>query len=456
MSVAPARFVALKAIAAIRERDAYLGPVLDAQLGRAGLSDADHALATRLTRGVIETLGTLDAAINAHLTKQSSVEPRVRDALRLATYELLFMRTPPRAAVHQGVEAVRAVRPQASGLANAVLRRVADSVDSFPWGDPESDMEALARMTGHPLWLAELVATEFGPDKARAMFEANNEPAPLYLRHNPFHAELDAALGVLTDDGADPSQAPPDGSSFVVHNERAAVRGRALAEGYFVVTDAAAQVAPLAVAIAPDMTVLDAGAGRGTKTLALQSAAAALGGPARITSLDIHEFKTKLLGERMDTLGVPGIETITGDILDPTSIPTPPGGYDVVLLDAPCTGLGTLRRHPEQRWRVSAEDVARMAVLQGQMIEALASLVRPGGHLVYSTCSVAMAENDGVIEGFLEGDIGGEFSVVSVEEFIPAEWKRYLTPQGWFRSIPEPGGPDGHFVARLERQTAQA
>ncbi|PKQ38639.1 MAG: antitermination protein NusB [Actinobacteria bacterium HGW-Actinobacteria-1] len=456
MSVTAARSVALKTLAAVRERDAYLGPVLEAQLSRATLSEADHALVTRLARGVIEALGTLDDVLDARIAKPGSVEPRVRDALRLAAYEILFMRTPARAAVHQGVEAVRRVRPQASGLANAVLRRLADEADTFPWGDPAADPTVMARAAGHPLWLVKMVAEESGFDVARLMLDANNEPAPLYLRHNPFVAPLDEALSILAADGAEPRISPPDASSVVVQHERAAVRGRALSEGYFLVTDAAAQMAPLAVAARPGMKILDAGAGRGTKTLSLQAAAVLAGGPADILSLDVHDFKTKLLRERMDTLGVPGVETVTGDILDPSSIPTPDDGFDAVLLDAPCTGLGTLRRHPEQRWRVSADDVERMAELQGSMLSAVASLVRPGGHVVYSTCSVAHAENDGVIEGFLNSPAGSEFRTVSVADIVPAEWQHYLTSQGWFRSIPEPGGPDGHFVARLERQASEA
>lgn len=456
MSVTAARAVVLKTLATVRERNAYLGPVLEAQLARASLSDADHALVTRLARGVIETLGTLDEVLDARIAKPGSVEPRVRDALRLAAYEILFMRTPARAAVHQGVEAVRRVRPQASGLANAVLRRLADEADTFPWGDPATDVTVLSRASGHPRWFVEMVVAENGMDAARGMLEANNAPAPLYLRHNPFKAPFDDAMAILEADGAGPKASPPDTLSVVVEHERAAVRGRALADGYFLVTDVAAQVAPLAVAARSGMEILDAGAGRGTKTVSLQAAAVLSGGPARILSLDLHDFKTKLLRERMDSFGVPDVETATGDILDPDAIPTPDGGFDAVLLDAPCTGLGTLRRHPEQRWRISEEDVARMAALQSQMLTSVASLVRPGGHVVYSTCSVAHAENDDVIEGFLQSPAGVEFRSVSIEDVVPTEWQNHLTSQGWFRSIPEQGGPDGHFVARLVRQASEA
>ncbi len=455
MSVTAARAVTLKVLAAVRERHAYLAPVLETQLGRASLSDADHALVTRLARGVIETLGTLDEVIDGRVSKPGAVEPRVRDALRMAAYEILFMRTPARAAVHQGVEAVRRVRPQAAGLANAVLRRIADEAETFPWGDAAADISALARSTGHPVWLAELIADENDFEVARAILEADNAPAPLYLRHNPFRASFDTALEVLREDGAEPFSAPPDAACVVVQNERAAVRGLALAGGYFLVTDAAAQVAPLAVEAKPGMTILDAGAGRGTKTLFLQATAVALGGPARIVSLDVHEFKTKLLRQRMDGLAVPGVEAITGDILDPSAIPTPPGGFDAVLLDAPCTGLGTLRRHPEQRWNVSADDVPRMADLQLKMLSALASLVRPGGHVVYSTCSITRAENDGVVGKFLAESAGNAFRSVSVSSTVPHEWQRHVTSQGWFRSVPEHDGPDGHFVARLMKQVEE-
>jgi 16S rRNA (cytosine967-C5)-methyltransferase len=214
MSIAPARHVALRVLAAVRERDAYVSPLLEVEANRANLSDADRSLANRLARGTVETSGTLDAALDARIAKSSAVEPRVRDALRLAAYELLFMRTPAHAIVHQAVDAVRRVRPQAAGLANAVLRRLAEDAPSFPWGDPLTDPDALSRVTGHPRWMLDMFARDFGAEAAAAIIRADCEPAPLYARHNPFRGTMADALAVLEADGADPAPSAPDGSAL--------------------------------------------------------------------------------------------------------------------------------------------------------------------------------------------------------------------------------------------------
>jgi len=452
MSIAPARYVTLRVLAAVRERNGYVSPILETESARASLSDADRSLANRLSRGTTETLGTLDAVLDARIAKPSGVEPRVRDALRLAAYEIMFMRTPSHAVVHQAVDAVRVVRPQAAGLANAVLRRLAEDAQTFPWGDPTTDPEALARATGHPRWMLDMFTQDLGPQTAMDVLLAHGQPAPLFARHNPFLGSFDEAVAALVSDGADPSQAPPDASSLVLRNERAAVRGRAVGDGLVVVTDAAAQMAPLAVGPHPGGRILDAGSGRGTKTVALQSLSVAAGGQAGITGLDIHDFKTQLLSERMQVLGIPGVTALTADLLDPNTPAMLGGLFDAVLLDAPCTGLGTLRRHPEQRWRVLKSDVERLAAVQTVLLSAAAALVRPGGLVVYSTCSLARAENHDVVAAFLNGEGGQRFHTSSVADVVPAEWERFLTEEGWFQSVPSVDGPDGHFVARLERQ----
>src|SRR5450759_4294271 len=139
MPVSPARRAAYEVVRRVRERDAYGPQTLDAVLGRARLTPQDAAFATRLARGTLASLGTLDDALDRFIAKPAKVEPQVRDAMRVAAYELLFARTPARAAVNEGVESVRRVRPQAAGMANAVLRRLADAAGDFPWGDPDTD-----------------------------------------------------------------------------------------------------------------------------------------------------------------------------------------------------------------------------------------------------------------------------------------------------------------------------
>jgi 16S rRNA (cytosine967-C5)-methyltransferase len=451
VSVSPARRAALRVLHRVRERGAFGPETLDAVLRAAGLEPRDTALATRLTYGTLQTLGSLDEAIDRHADRPGDIEPSVRDALRLATYELLFMRTPPRAAVHEGVDAARFARPQAAGLANAVLRRVAAEADAFPWGDPATDDAALARATGHPRWLVDRWISELGRERASEMLFADLDPAPLYLWANTFKASIVEIMDALEADGASPHRTELPGC-IRADDAQAAVRGRALADGLVLVTDAAAQLAPRVCAFKPGGVIVDVAAGRGTKTAELQGGCVGAGGLCDLYALDIHAFKAEVLTRRMRDLQVPGVTAVVGDATDAVCVQGLPteGTADAVLLDAPCSGLGSLRRRPEKRWRVTPEDIDRLAVLQAAMLEASARLVAVGGRMVYSTCTVSRTENQDVVAAFL-AKAGGRFRTADISEQVPEAWSRDITEEGWFQSIPRVGGPDGHFVAALER-----
>ena len=438
-------------VSQVRERTAYAHEVLGSRLAGAGLSPADAAFATRLAYGTLQTEGTLDEALERFLGGKK-LEPRVRDALRVAAYEILFARTPARAAVDQGVELVRSVRPQAAGLANAVLRRLADDAPTFPWGDPETDLAALARLNGHPVWLAEMWAAELGRDVAAAVMAADNEPAPLYVAVNPFVGGEAEALAVLEADGAQPSPCPVP-RCLQLGDAARAVHSSALRDGRVVVCDAAAQATVRLTRLSPAQRVVEIGSGRGTKTLLMQAFAAESGAPAQIYAVDLHAFKARLLEERMYKLGVPGVTALVGDATDLAHVAGLPAEAtaDVVFVDAPCSGLGTLRRHPEKRWRVTSEEVQTLADLGGRLLGEASRLVRPGGFVVYSTCTVDRLENSAVVEGFLAGERGRDWHVDSVLDDVPTAWRSFVTEEGYFSSYPVSGGPDGHFGVRLVR-----
>jgi 16S rRNA (cytosine967-C5)-methyltransferase len=451
MSVAPARRSALAVLRRVRERTAFGPETLDAVLRAAGLDARDTALATRLAYGALQTQGTLDEVIDRVADRPGDVEPAVRDAIRLAVYELLYMRTPPRAAVHEGVDMVRSVRPQAAGFANALLRHISAEVDTFPWGDPSTDDVALARATGHPLWIVERWVAELGRERAASALWADLEPAPLYVWLNPFKTAAVQAMDALVADGAMPEATALPGCVLAC-DAHAAVRGSAVGDGMALVTDAAAQIAPRVCGALGGGVVVDVAAGRGTKTAQLQAACAANGGPSCLYALDIHPFKTTVLARRMEELGVPGVVPVTGDATDMQGVAGLPaaGTADAVLLDAPCSGLGSLRRRPEKRWRVSPADVERLAALQGRLLEQSASLVRVGGRVVYSTCTIGRAENEDVVGAFLAAS-NGRFRPGDLSAQVPEAWAAGVSAEGWFQSTPVSGGPDGHFVAVLER-----
>jgi 16S rRNA (cytosine967-C5)-methyltransferase len=453
VSVAVARRAALEVLKRVREREAFGHETLDSVLARANLNQTDQAFATRLAYGTLETLGVLDEVIDRNVSRPKDLEPRVRDALRLATYELLYARTPARAAVHQGVDAARHARAQAAGLANAVLRKVAEEAETFPWGDPTTDLGALARSTGHPLWMAELLVADLGRELATTALLADAEPAPLYLWHDPFLGGIEGAMAMLDADGAEPRPYVVPGC-IEACVPSAAVRGACVASGLCVVADAGAQAATLVLGAHPNGVVIDLAAGRGTKTAQIQARSVAAGGAARVFAVDIHAFKVKVLTERMGALAVPGVTALVGDATHVAGITGLPGSgeADAVLLDAPCSGLGTLRRRADKRWRLRPEEIGALAGLQSALLEQAASLVRPGGVVVYSTCSLARRENHDVVGAFLDSEVGGAFTTKDIRDAVPAEWLRWIGPEGHLQSVPEPGGPDGHFVAALVRK----
>ncbi|MDO9557031.1 MAG: transcription antitermination factor NusB [Coriobacteriia bacterium] len=454
MTVSASRSAALGILADIRRRGAFSRPVVDTALARSGLSREDVAFASRLVYGVITAQGTLDSIIDESAKRPGAVEPRVRDVLRLSICELLYLRTPARAAVHQGVDAVRKVQPAAAGFANAVLRRVADRAESFPWGDPTTDRDVLARSSAMPRWLVDIFLEDLGDAEGVHALLAGTEAPPMFVRANPFRATPHETFEQLQADGAQPEASPPDESCFRCRSPREAVHGEAVTGGMAIVSDAAAQVAPLSAAPRAGDRVLDIGAGRGTKTAVLQGIALGSGGPADITAVDIHGFKLDTLQESLSLLGLPAPRTAILDATDESVLAGLGGEFDVVLIDAPCSNLGTLRRHPEKRWRLMPDDIERMAVLQRSLLDAASHVVRRGGLVVYSTCTITRTENQDVVSAFLSGDRGRAFRVRPLHDVVDDAWQRFITPEGYFRSWPETSGADGHFVSALVREEA--
>lgn len=419
--------------------------MLAGSLSGGALSAEDTALVTRLVNGVLSAEGVLDEAIDRHVTRQ--IEPRVRDVLRIAAFELLFSRAPAYAVVDQAVELTRKVRPQAAGLANAVVRRVAEDAPTFPWGDPAADRDALARASAHPRWIVDVAVASLGESAAREMLACGLEPAPSYVRINPFEREPAATLAALAE--ADPTPSPPDADCYLLGRPARAFSTQEEATGWFAM-DAAAQVAPAAVRPAAGADILDVGAGRGNKTVCVQALSERAGGPAAITAIDVHQGKVAALHERLARARVPGVDVRAADARELQEV-FGADAFDTVLLDAPCSGLGTLRRYPEKRWRLDPGAPVRLSALQSEMLVSAARVVRPGGALVYSTCSIAAGENSDVIAGFLASAAGVEYRVEALGDVIPAEWGTFRDGKGCFQSWPTSGGPDGHFVAVLRR-----
>ena len=438
--VTPARQAACAIGRVVRERNAYVAEVTPAVLAKfQGISPEDAAFATKIARGVTATVGTLDEFINRNMKTPNDIDEVVRDAMRVSAYELLFLDKPAYVVVDQGVELVCSVAPKAGGLANAVLRRMSESAKTFPFGNPNLSLQVLARSQAFPMWLAKRLMNEMTLPKATAFMHACNTDAPVFITVNSVKGDFEQ-IEEAFDQAGSLLEALEDVQGCYRVKEARSLRSadvRALFEaGELLVSDEGAQtVAQLAMPAEEPASFLEIGSGRGTKTILLQSAAhRAFGHCVPMTSVDDHEFKGKILGERCAAYGIDTVEPLTADA-HTLSQKLPEASFDAVLLDAPCSGVGTLRRHPEIRWRLKPEDITSMASINLDLLIEATKMVKPGGVITYATCTVFPEENEQVVERFLKTKFGEQFEI---EEQVQTT----LTTNG----------PDAHYAARLRRR----
>ncbi|MGI6033994.1 MAG: RsmB/NOP family class I SAM-dependent RNA methyltransferase [Coriobacteriales bacterium] len=405
----PARLLARELLQEQRVRDAYLRELVDARRETSTIAAEEFAFAQVLAFGVVMTRGTLDELIDRNLESPHDVHAKLRDCLRISAYELLFLDKPAPVVVDQGVELARSCEPRAAGLTNAVLHKMARDAQGFPWGDTADSDAAFARSFGMPVWLCERLISQYGRERAAQMLSACLKPAPAYLVDNLY----------------------PGGGQFA--------------------SDLSAQ--KVASLVPLDEPVLEVGAGRGTKTALLEGRALReFGHPISIYAVDVHEFKAHLLDERMGKMGIEGVHALTADARDLSGVSELPDSVSVAFVDAPCSGTGTLRRHPEIRWKLAPEGVDDLSELQLSLLKGAAARVAVGGTLVYATCSILDEENQQVVDAFLASEEGSGFSVAPLNpEFATEEDAWAVSAKGAFVALPREGGPDGHFAVRLVR-----
>ncbi|MDO4443377.1 MAG: transcription antitermination factor NusB [Slackia sp.] len=439
VKLSPGRAAACAIGRIVRERDAFVSEVTPGVIAKfEGISAEDAAFATKIARGVTATLGTLDEFIDRNLRSPEDIQVDVRDALRVSAYELLFLGKDAYAAVDQGVELVRSIQPKASGLANSVLRKMSVSAKKFPYGNPDLSLQVLARSQAFPLWLAKRLMNEMGLKQATDFMRACNADAPVFIAVNAIKAQDADVVEVFDQAGSlmEPSATVP--GCYLVKDARVLRKPevRALFEnGSVCVSDEAAQA--VAALACPDEDVeafLEIGAGRGTKTILMQSnAVRRFGRTIPMVSVDDHAFKGELLSKRAAAYGIQSVRPLTADARK-LSEALPEQSFDAVLVDVPCSGVGTLRRHPEIRWRLTAAQIEEMASVEYDLLVEAAKMVKPGGVLTYATCTVFEAENARVIDRFRRTKFGEAFEVEkTVATTLSAT------------------GPDAHYAVRLRR-----
>jgi 16S rRNA (cytosine967-C5)-methyltransferase len=434
---------------AVRVDQAYTNLVLPAVLRHHGLSGRDAAFVTELVSGTIRRRGTYDAILAACVDRPlSKVEAKVLDALRLGVHQLLSMRVPPHAAINTTVDLVRArVSSGASGFANAVLRKVA-ALDLDEWiervaPDPDTAPVRYASIAySHPQWVVEELRNAVGRPELHDLLAADNEPPRVTLVARPGRSTRDELPGEPTPwspygvvlDGGDPGAIP------------------AVAEGRAGVQDEGSQLVAMALAAAPvagdDTTWLDLCAGPGGKAALLAALASQRG--ARIVAGERQPHRAKLVARSLagadgnladGTLGIVAA--------DGTAPPWRHGAFDRVLVDAPCTGLGALRRRPEARWRRKPDDLLSLVLLQRSLVGSALDLTRPGGVVLYATCSPVLAETSGVIGSVLQ--TRPDAVLEDATELLPGVVDSAGPIPGTVQLWPHRHGTDAMFLALLRK-----
>ncbi len=440
------RALALDILERVEATDAYANLLLDARLRKSGLTGPDRALATELVYGVLRWRGKLDWILAQVLDRPlSALDRPVRQILRLGTYQLCCLtRIPDFAAVDEAVHlARRAGAGRSAGYVNAILRTVARRRGT-PDGDPTADpIGYWGSLGSHPRWLVERWVARLGPDEAGQLMAANNMVPPVTVLANALkacpedvrRALMQAALEVVT------GRWFP--ATFSVRGAGGVADLPGFAEGWLIPMDEAGALPVLALDLTPGHRVLDACAGGGSKSALI---AGRVGPEGEVVALDRSPRAIRRLEAAISRLGLGPVRPHLADARSAGA--AWPGQFHRVLLDAPCTGLGTIRRRPEIRWRRQPADLARAATLQRELLEGVAGAVARGGLLVYSTCSLEPEETDAVVAAFLAAH--PEFELDAPPPALPQP-ADLVDGRGLLRAWPHRHGTDGFFVARLRR-----
>jgi 16S rRNA (cytosine967-C5)-methyltransferase len=422
--VSPARACAFAVVRRVFEQGAYADRALHGEA--ADLDARDRAFATALSFGTVQRRATLDHVTAAFSTRPPErLDPPILAAIRLGLLQLLFMGgVPEHAAVNESVELAKRSSRGGAGLVNAVLRRAARDGRSVLADLDETDPAQAAVLHSVPDWLARLWWDELGGDEALALLRAVNEPAESALRVNTLVASREEVLAELPAGAAHPAASLPEA---VVLDGPFDAHGSALFErGAIMPQSRGSMLVSRTLEPEPGDRILDLCAAPGAKTTHL---AALSGDSGEIVAVERHPGRAEALRRTCRRMGATRVRVQVAD----AAAPREDGPFDRVLVDPPCSGLGTLQSRPDVRWRADPAGIADLAALQARVLRAAAAVIAPGGTLLYSVCTISCAEGADVVESFLR------------------EQPEFRAEQPFRQLLPHIDGTDGFFIARLRR-----
>ncbi|OAB30341.1 16S rRNA (cytosine(967)-C(5))-methyltransferase [Paenibacillus macquariensis subsp. defensor] len=433
----------------VEQEGAYSNLQLNAGLQRASLIREDAALATELVYGTIARLNTLDYFLRPFVSKgMDKLQPWVRSLLRMSLYQLMYLdRIPPHAVVNEAVNIAKSRGHQGiSGMVNGVLRSVIRGKDDLILPEGLTPLERISLEQSHPRWLVKRWIKQYGEQTAEAICSANNEPPSISVRVNTTMISREKLLQEMSEQGMEVIPSPLTSVGILVKSGGNMALTDWYRDGFLSVQDESSMLVGEAVGSKPGMRVLDCCAAPGGKSVHI---AELMKDDGVVIANDQYPHKEKLIREQAERLGLDSIETTVGDALN-LGDKYAEASFDRILLDAPCSGLGVIRRKPDLKWTKTTADIEEIASLQYEMLEKVSPLLKVGGILVYSTCTIEPQENEEMISRFLDNH--PEFGLPVDEPLSWSELHKMTGSQGQgIQILPQHFRSDGFFIARMQR-----
>lgn len=449
MAVDLPRETALKIIYDVNEKGAYSNISLNRHLLGSELKDKDRAFITDLVYGTVKWRLSIDWIIEQFSrVRLKKLSPWILNILRLGIYQLQYTdRIPESAACNESVKLAKKYGHDASSAyVNGVMRNVARSKRNIAYPDIEKDLEKyLSVRFSHPQWLVKIWLERYGRDFTEGLLSENNGIPNFSIRVNTFRTSKDKLIEELEGEGLEVADGQHLSEALIVKNPSSVTRMQAFKAGLFQVQDESSMLVSRVLDPRPGELAMDVCSAPGGKATHM---AQLMKNEGAVIARDIHEHKIKLIRETAERLGLSIVKPEKFDALEVDA--SLAGKADRVLVDAPCTGMGIIRRKPDIKWTRKPEDSVEITKLQRDILKASSAYVKPGGFLVYSTCTIEPEENEGTVEAFLLEN--PEFTAVDFKELLPAGLKQRITQKGFIQTYPHLDGIDGFFIAKLQRK----
>lgn len=436
------RGLAVKILNRVERSDSYLDRVLETELRSTEMNELDKSLMNEIVTGVIRWQAKIDWVLTGFFHGNfTKAETNIKNALRVALYQMFFLdRIPHSAAVNEAVEFIKRLRGQKlADLVNAVLRNILRNLENIRYPDINEDrVQHLAVIESHPYWLAKRWIERYGFEEAKRLMDANNRRPDLTLRVNRLKIDFKYFLSQLEQHQIQFSRSPYI-DYFVRVKHMADIGGSEMyKQGFFVVQDESAGFAVQLLDPKPGDRVIDLCAAPGGKTTFIGELMKNVG---EIVAVDRYDTRLNLVKAACQRLGIANTHYVTADA---STLETAPA--EKVLVDAPCSGLGVLAKKPDARWKRDSDDIGKLTHLQASIMDNAARLVKPGGVLVYSTCTTEPEENGELVKNFLARH--PEFTIESGADYVHND---LVTSQGAVETLPQKHGMDGAFAMRLRK-----